>query len=62
MTNPKIQNYRSVLKERVSDLGSKGFIDSDDINDAEFEEINGQRLYALPRKKYLSEFLFNTIN
>lgn len=34
----------------------------EDINDYEFQFWNGERIYALPRKKYLSEFQFQTIN
>lgn len=29
-------------------------MDNDDLNDEEFEELYGQKLYALPRKKCLS--------
>lgn len=37
-------------------------MDSDDINDAEFEYVNGGRVYALPRRRFASEFLFKAIN
>ena len=62
-TSPKIQPFKSIVKERsYYDSSSKALIDNDDLNDSEFEELSGEKLYALPRKKYLSEFLFNALN
>ena len=62
-TSPKIQPFGSVIKDRnYYDTGSKSFMDSDDLNDEEFQDLCGEKLYALPRKKCLSEFLFNAIN
>ena len=55
MTSPKIQPFKSIVKERsYYDSSSKGLTDGDDLNDSEFEELSGEKLYALPRKKYLS--------
>ena len=34
----------------------------EDVNDYEFMEIDGEKIYAFPRKKILSEVLFQTIN
>ena len=63
VTSPKLQPFGSVVKEKTYfDSGSKSLLDNDDLNDEQFEELCGQRLYALPRKKCLSEFLFNAIN
>ena len=63
MTSPKLQPYGAIVKDKsYYDSGSKSFTDNDDLNDEEFEELCGEKLYALPRKKCLSEFLFNAIN
>lgn len=59
--SPKLQPYCSMAREH--DYSYSHSIDQiDDYNDGEVSEINGLKTYALPRKRYLSEFLFKTIN
>ena len=42
VTSPKLQPYGSIVKDKsYYDTGSKSFMDNDDLNDEEFEELCG---------------------
>lgn len=62
VTSHKLQPYCTVAKEFVFESSKTSYDHVDDSNDYEFMEINGEKVYAIPRKKYVSELLFNTIN
>ena len=54
--------YCSVAKEFNYDSSKSQFDYIDDYNDMAFTEINGKRIYALPRKKSLSQLIFVALN
>lgn len=62
LTSPRLQPYCSIAKE-FSYESSKASTDYvDDFNDLEVQEINGEPIYALPRKRFLSGLFFNLLN
>jgi hypothetical protein len=51
-----------VAKEFYYESSKSQFDVIDDYNDMEINQINGKTIYALPRKKHLSQLIFEALN
>ena len=60
--SPDIASYCSIAKQFCYDSSKSQYEYVDDFNDMEFTEHQDKRIYAIPRKKYLSEVIFIALN